>query len=123
MSLVKSILIIEDNHDSRQLFGEILRDEDFNVIETEDGQEALDFLQDHSELPDLILMDLTFPKMTADEFVDQLNAHPEWQGIPLVVVSGQIDTQEHAMKLNAKGFLRKPFDIENLIRTVKDVSH
>lgn len=120
MSSSKSILIIEDNRDSLELFSEILRDENYQIIETEDGQEALNYLKSSDEVPDLILMDLTFPHMTADEFVDQLHTQSKWQDIPLVVVSGQVDTQEHASRLNAKGFLKKPFDIDRLLNTIKE---
>jgi len=122
MSSTKSILILEDNIDSRELFGEILRDENYVVIETEDGQDALNYLRTHETPPDLILMDLTFPHMSASQFVDELLAEAKWQDIPLIVVSGQVDTQEQAIKLNAKGFLKKPFDINQFVRTIREVS-
>lgn len=122
MSLTKSILIVEDNVDSRELFGEILRDENYEVIETEDGQDALNYLKSHENPPDLILMDLTFPHMSASEFVERLLAETKWQDIPLVVISGQVDTQEQALKLNAKGFLKKPFDINQFVQTIRDVN-
>lgn len=120
MSSPKLILIIEDNLDSRQIYGEILRDEAFNVIETEHGLEALEYLAEPSnQLPNLIIMDLTFPHMTAQEFVNRLNAKAEWRAIPLIVISGQVDTSEQAHALNAKGFMKKPFDMDPFIELIK----
>lgn len=123
MSATKTILIVEDNLDSRQIYGEILRDEDFKVIETEHGQEALEYLETHSdELPNLIIMDLTFPHMTAQEFVAGLNAKSEWKGIPVLVISGQVDTKEISIELKAKGFIRKPFDMDPFVQTIKKLA-
>lgn len=123
MSSSKTILIVEDNLDSRQIYGEILRDEDFNVIETEHGQEALKYLETHSDnLPNLIIMDLTFPHMTAQEFVAGLNSRNEWKGIPLLVISGQVDTKEISIELNAKGYLRKPFNMDPFVKAIKKLA-
>lgn len=119
----KTILIIEDNLDSRELYAEILRDEKFEVIETEHGTEALNYLKVHPEIPDLIIMDLTFPHMTALEFITGLKSQPQWENIPVLVVSGQIDTKEQSLRLKAKGYLHKPFDIDPFIKKVKTLIH
>lgn len=123
MDSQKTILIVEDNLDSREIYAEILRDENFEVIEAEHGKEALCYLQDHTDLPDLIIMDLTFPFMTAEEFVDQLNARSEWNNIPVLVVSGQVNTREESIKLKAQGFIKKPFDIDPFLSTIRDLTH
>lgn len=122
MSSAKTILIVEDNLDSRQIYGEILRDEDFNVIETEHGQEALNYLKNHSDkLPNLIVMDLTFPHMTAQEFVNGLNSNQDWKEIPVLVISGHVDIREQAAELKAKGFIKKPFDMNPFVKTIKNL--
>lgn len=119
MSSSKTILVIEDNLDARELYAEILRDENFNVIETEHGVEALDYLRNHTQVPDLIIMDLTFPHMTAQEFISGLNSRADWENIPVLVISGQVDTKEQSLGLKAKGYIRKPFDMDPFIETVK----
>lgn len=123
MSSTKTILIVEDNLDSREIYGEILRDENFTVIETEHGQEALDYLETHGDnLPSLIIMDLTFPHMTAQEFVAGLNANETLKEIPVLVISGQVDTKEISIQLKAKGFIRKPFDMDPFVETIKKLA-
>jgi CheY-like chemotaxis protein len=122
MSASKTILIVEDNLDSRQIYSEILRDENFNVVETEHGKEALEYLETHSDnLPHLIVMDLTFPHMTAKEFVAGLNSRIDWKGIPLLVISGQVDIKEISIELKAKGYLRKPFNMDPFVKAIKNL--
>jgi CheY-like chemotaxis protein len=121
MNSIKTILIIEDNCESLLLYGEILRDEDFTVIETEDGQAAIDFLEGADVLPDLIIMDLTFPKMTAEEFVSGVKARPRLANIPILVISGHVDTEERSIALKAKGYIKKPFDLELFVSTIKNI--
>ncbi len=114
----KTILIIEDHDESRYLYGEILRSEDFKVIETENGKEALAWLELNSP-PDLILMDLTFPYMSAQEFHQRLMAQEKCHNTPVLIVSGQFDTQEQAQALNATDYIRKPFDLDLFVSVVK----
>lgn len=118
----KSILIIEDNLDNREIYAEILRDENFDVIEVEHGKEALEYLGQHKEIPDLIIMDLTFPHMTAKEFVHDLHQRKEWFDIPILVVSGQVDTKEQAEDLHAQGFIKKPFNIDPFVSAIKSLT-
>jgi CheY-like chemotaxis protein len=119
----KTILIVEDNLDSRQIYGEILRDDGFKVVEAEHGKEALEYLKKNPQgLPHLIIMDLTFPLMTAKEFVQALKAQALWNQIPFFVVSGQVDTREQSIELGARGFMRKPFDMEPFIELIKNNS-
>jgi CheY-like chemotaxis protein len=121
MNSIKTILIIEDNCESLLLYGEILRSEDFTVIETEDGQAAIDFLEGANVLPDLIIMDLTFPKMTAEEFVSCVKTQPRLVNIPILVISGHVDTEERAVALKANGFIKKPFDLDLFVSTIQKI--
>lgn len=122
MNSIKTILIIEDNVDSILLYGEILRGENFHVVETADGKQATEFLENNHIIPDLIIMDLSFPHMTAEEFVANLRSRASWANIPLLVISGHVETQERARGLNANGFLKKPFDLEEFISAVKTLA-
>lgn len=121
MNSTKTILIIEDNCEALQLYGEILRSENFQVIEAAHGKAALECLSEQELLPDLIIMDLTFPYMTAEEFVASLRSDESWQSIPLLVISGHVDTEERSIALKASGFLKKPFDLENLFSAINRI--
>lgn len=118
MSALKKILILEDDEESRSLYEEILHDENFTTIGVQDGKAALDYLDREDVLPDIIVMDLTFPKMSAEEFVNSLKSNKRYKHIPLLVISGHVDTREQATALQANGYLRKPFDIDQLISSI-----
>ena len=118
MNTTKTILIIEDNPDSLNLYGEILRSEGFNVIGTAHGKAALKCLEETQVVPDLILMDLTFPFMTAEEFVSGLRSIQGCKKIPIIVISGQIDVENRTNALKANDFIQKPFDLEVFLSKV-----
>ena len=121
MNSIKTILIIEDNQETLLLYGEILRSEKFNVIETTNGGRALEVLKTSPILPDLILMDLTFPYpfMSAEDFVSSLRGNQAWRTIPILIISGQIDIEERSRALKANGLIKKPFDLDQFVGTVK----
>ncbi len=124
MNAIKTILIIEDNEESLFLYGEILRAENLNIVDVLDATSALTFLNEKHIVPDLIIMDLSFPHMSAEEFVQTLrNGKSDWLEIPILVISGHLDTQERARALNANGFLRKPFDLDQFLNTIKALVH
>jgi response regulator RpfG family c-di-GMP phosphodiesterase len=118
MNTTKTILIIEDNIDSLHLYGEILQSEGFNVIEAAHGKEALKVLEDTKVIPDLVIMDLTFPFMTAEEFVSSFRSIKGCQKIPILVISGQMNTPERSIALKANGFILKPFDLDLFLSKV-----
>lgn len=121
MTTQTTILVIEDHDESRFLYGEILRGENFNVVETIHGQEALDYLSKNPS-PQLIVMDLTFPTMTASEFVSSLRANNNTKDTPILIISGQWDTAEQSKALKAQGYIKKPFDMDDFIQTVTKMS-
>ncbi len=114
----QTILVIEDDEASRLMYTEILSMEDFNVIEAEDGHAALKYLQNNPN-PKLILMDLTFPHMTSQEFVAGLKGNPHTADIPYIFISGQGTIREQAEDLKALTFLKKPFDLDDFVDLVK----
>jgi CheY-like chemotaxis protein len=118
MAVAKKILILEDDSESRLLYEEILNGENFTTVGAQDGRAALESLDSEKELPDIILMDLTFPLMTAEEFVSAVRSNQRYKDIPLLVISGHVDTEERALALKANGFLKKPFDIDQLIDSI-----
>jgi len=118
---MKTVLIIEDNLDSLNLYGEILQAENLKVVETNNGREALIKMEQTDLKPDLIIMDLSFPYMTAEEFVENLRARDCWQSIPILVISGHVDTEERSFALRAKKFIKKPFDLEQFVSVVKNL--
>lgn len=115
----QTILIIEDDEASRMMYSEILEMENYHVVEAEDGKIALDYLKNNPK-PNLILMDLTFPNGTPEQFVHGLKQNPQTADIPYIFISGQGSIEDQAEEMKALTFLRKPFDLDEFISIVKN---
>ncbi len=118
----KKIMLIEDDFDTQFLFTECLRAENYDVVPMDHGKKALEYLHTNG-LPDLILMDLTIPFLSPEEFVTNLRQMPEGSETPVIVVSGKADITEYAQKLKAQGFIKKPFDLDPLLAMISKAIH
>jgi CheY-like chemotaxis protein len=82
-----SILLVEDDEDSRRLIREMLEEADCSVVEAVNGKLALERLEE--AVPDLILLDLIMPEMDGFDFLAALRGNPTWQDVPVVVVTAR----------------------------------
>jgi CheY-like chemotaxis protein len=108
-----SILVVDDDTDARETIRDVLEDEGFRVVTAINGKDALDKLETLE--PCVILLDLLMPVMTGTQFMEALPAS-KGAGSPVVIVSAY-DTL--AVSLNARGFIRKPVELDDLIQTVR----
>ena len=81
----RTILLVEDDPDIRDGIADILRGAGKTVVEAEDGQDALDKLE-QVDRPCLILLDLRMPRMDGFEFLRRLNEHPDAPDFPVLVL-------------------------------------
>lgn len=116
----KSILIIEDDIETQFLFSEILESEGHAVVAKSNGKEALDHLS-LNPVPDLIFMDLTFPGGTPEEFMASLREIPGGDKAAVVLISGKSDIADYAHRLNARSYIKKPFDIDPLLNLISTI--
>lgn len=107
----RRVLVVEDDPDLAQLIAEALVDSDLAVRSAPDGVAALSLLPTWP--PSLILLDLSMPLMSGEEFAEQYRALPGPHA-PLVVVSGASDAAERAARIAARSVVAKPFDIDAL---------
>lgn len=106
----KQILIVEDNELNRAMLSEILSDS-YKVVEAENGQEALDILEQKRDNIDLILLDVMMPVMDGYTFLDRVKKDAELALIP-VIVTTQGDSEEDevtALSHGATDFVPKPY--------------
>ena len=115
-------MLIEDDFDTQYLFTECLRAENYNVVPMDHGKNALEYLLANG-LPDLIVMDLTTPYLSAEDFVTKMRKMPSGSETPVIFVSGKADITEYAQKLNAQGFMKKPFDLDPLLAMISRTIH
>ena len=110
MILRKKVLVVEDNELNRALLSEILSSE-YQVLEAENGQVALDILKQHKDSIALILLDVRMPVMDGYTFLDKVKADDELALIPVIVMT-QGDSEEDevaALSHGATDFVPKPY--------------
>lgn len=112
------ILVTEDNPLHMKIFALNLTFKGYRVMEAENGLKGLDLAR--AELPDLMLVDSTLPKMEGWEMIRQLKTSPETSGIPVIVVSARRpqDEEHEARALRIDHYVSKPFNPEHLMDLV-----
>ncbi|MBU4478962.1 MAG: PAS domain S-box protein, partial [Candidatus Omnitrophica bacterium] len=119
--LKKNIMFVDDDPEiirALKLFLEHLGYSNFT--EASDGEEAVQKLKSVS--PDLIILDIVMPKMSGYEVIGRLKAAPETENIPILIISGQeveSDKLKGYVTKRAIPILRKPFNLEEIKKTVK----
>jgi len=105
-----SVLIVEDDAQTRQLIRRVSVSEGWRVREAKNGREALELIGD--KLPDLILLDLIMPEMDGFEFVTILKTMPKASNIPVVVITGAdlSDAERQRLTGTVEQIIRKPTD-------------
>jgi DNA-binding response OmpR family regulator len=107
----KTILVVDDEAGTRGLIGLILRQGGYSVLEAEDSYTAESILRDHQGEIDLLLTDISLPGPSGEDLAASLReTEPELQ---VVFMSGLPQSQGYTP------FLRKPFGVAELLRTVK----
>ncbi len=111
------ILIVDDSAAIRKILQRVLRQADLpigTVLEAGDGVEALAALQ--TQGVGLILSDINMPNMNGLELLSQLKASETWKAVPVVMVSTEGSQAKvlEAVQLGAAGYVRKPFNAEQI---------
>ena len=118
----KQILIVEDNELNRAMLCEILSDA-YQVLEAENGQEALDILAHFGDTVALILLDVMMPVMDGYAFLDLVRQDPQLSLIP-VIVTTQSDSEEDeviALSHGATDFVPKPYRPRVILHRVASI--
>jgi len=115
------VLYIEDDEAFRASSCERLREEGFRVAEARNGAVALAYLSE-GHRPSLVILDLLMPGMDGFEFMARLRNDPELTGIPVVVVSGVVQSGMLASPYGVVPHLSKPFEIDSLLSYVRRFS-
>lgn len=115
------ILVAEDERDIRELIGFSLRFADFEVVLTQNGEEAIE--RASVENPDLILLDVRMPKMSGYEACRRLKEDPSTRDIPIVFLSakGQEREIEEGLDSGALEYIVKPFAPDDLADQVAEI--
>jgi len=95
-----SVLLVEDDQPTREMMARTLEKSDWTVSEAGNGREALERLAQHK--PRLILLDLMLPVMDGFDFLLEMRTKPEWQDIPVIVLTAKDLTDEDRRVLSGR---------------------
>lgn len=115
------IVIVEDERDAADLFEEMLRVDQYEVIKTHNGGGALTVIQ--TEMPDAVLLDIMMPDISGIDVLRFMRREPSLQHIPVVIVSAKALPSDirTGMEAGATAYLTKPVGFDELRQTVQDV--
>lgn len=110
----KRILVVEDNSDNRILITDVLNSLDYEVIVAVDGEEGIEMAS--SEKPDLILMDLSLPKMDGWTATKHIKNNTELKHIPIIALTAHamVGDRERAIEAGCDDYISKPLDLREL---------
>lgn len=119
MSDIKTILVIEDNHDVRENLCEILSLSSYNVIEAANGKIGVE--KAVNSKPDLILCDIMMPELDGFGVLRILNRNPDTMDIPFMFLTAKSEKEDFrkGMILGADDYITKPFDDVELLDAIE----
>ena len=118
------IMIVDDEKDTCDALGQIVEKEGYDSVSAYNGAEAIKKLQQAKTVPDLILLDIMMPGVTAKEVVEKISQIEEYSKIKIIYVTAvNVSNAEEKELLKPKqiaGFIKKPFDLKEMIKEIKN---
>ena len=115
----RRILVVEDQPDSRRIIRDMLASTDYEIIEAENGEEALAAVG--KQRPDLILMDVQLPIMDGYTATRRIKTDPTLRSIPIIAVTSYaLDGQEKiARAAGCDDYVPKPYRPRELLAKIR----
>src|SRR5437879_2738981 len=110
-------MLADDDPTIRLLVHATLRNDAYELIEASDGVQALDLARE--QMPDLILLDVSMPKLDGLEVCRRLKADPLTRGIKIIMLTARV-LDEQSESLGADGYFTKPFSPLALLGKIGD---
>lgn len=117
--MAEKVLVVDDEHQIRDLLNAFLTNEAYEVILASNGKEAIELAG--RENPDVILLDLKMPEINGIEVCQRLKAEPKTRFIPVIAITGYVENKIPAIEVGADDFVNKPIDLTELAFRVKSI--
>jgi CheY-like chemotaxis protein len=116
---VPKLLLVEDNEMNRDMLSRRLKGRGYEIVLAVDGAEGVEMAR--TELPDLVLMDVSLPVLDGWEATRRIKASEATRGIPLIVLTAHAmaSDRQHAMQAGADDFDTKPVDLPRLLGKIQ----
>lgn len=116
-----SILVVEDNDDLQILFRLVLESEGYEVAIADNGKDAIRLLEEMQ--PQLVLMDIMMPGVSGIEVSRSIKQQQSYKTLPILLVSAVDRLKEQQLNYSqANGVLYKPFDLDNLLDRINELT-
>ena len=118
----KKLLIVDDIEVNRLILSDLFN-EQFDLLEAENGRAALDLLEQHKEDISIVLLDLVMPVMDGFQVLHEMNNSGIIKTIPVILITGEDDDEKTLLgyKLGVSDFIKKPFNSDIVYRRVNNV--
>jgi CheY-like chemotaxis protein len=117
-----TFMIIDDDSDDREIFGEALRQIDpaLQLVACESGEEAFALLMKGAVKPDFVFLDMNMPGMNGRQCLIKFRAHAEFLELPVIIytTSNRIEDAAEVKRIGAAAFLTKPTSMEVLKQAI-----
>ncbi|MDD5066173.1 MAG: response regulator [bacterium] len=121
MKTEKKVLVVDDDTNLQNLVEETLNYEGYEVVTADNGYSAISMIKE--EAPGLIILDLIIPRLDGFKLCKKLKEDIKTRNIPILVISAQTRREViiELLKLGIKNFLAKPFNVNDLVKRVKEL--
>ncbi len=116
----RRILVVEDQEDNRRILRDLLTSAGYEIIQAENGEEALAAAA--RERPDLILMDIQLPLLDGYEATRRIKADPELRAIPIIAVTSYALSggEGKARAAGCDAYVTKPYSPRALLAKIRE---
>ena len=121
ISTRKNILVVDDNKQNRKILCKILNSCGFNVVEAENGEIALELLNDRRKPVSLVLLDLFMPIMDGYSVLKAMNDTGIIASVPVIVTTDNENEEIRCLENGASDFIKKPYSAELVQHRVKSL--
>ena len=123
MKGVLTVMVVDDSVTVRRATTKVLERYGYNIVLAKDGEDGLEQLQ--VVIPDIILSDIEMPRMDGFEFAKNVRNTEKYSHIPIVMITSRTADKHksYAYSLGVNGFLGKPYQEEELIETIKNLTN
>jgi two-component system cell cycle response regulator DivK len=118
--VTKRILVVEDHEDARRILRDMLASTDYELVEAENGEQALAAVA--GQRPDLILMDIQLPIVDGYEATRRIKANPSLRTIPIIAVTSYAlsGDEDKARAAGCDDFVPKPYSPRQLLVKIRE---
>ena len=120
MSGYGKVLVVDDDPFIRGLLAAWLQEAGYGVGVAADGQQALD--QVRWERPDIVLLDLSMPRLDGYGVIKFLRQQPETRDLPILIISADVWAARKLAGYSVDGILSKPFDLDEVLTRVQELA-